>query len=184
MSPKVSYQVHGQYALTASETFFLLNRFIANFVASGESKPVKLTDTPFGPLSPNATTQTAPREAAWSQFARTVLDVDAFIEKQQSLPNVIWLGTVPVSPEVYLTGLAHVVPIIIAEGKPPASVQFSPAEVSAARFVAEDSAAIWNWPIFPPGFHSAHLMQLARLQSWTLKPAILVAPALSVDSNA
>jgi hypothetical protein len=176
VSEKVSYQSHGQYALACSEVFFLLNRFAANFVLSGEGKPVRLTDTPFGPVSPAVTKHAALKEVAWAQFSRTVIDVDGFLERERSLPNVVWLGTVPVSPEVYLTGLAHVVRTIRAQGKPPASVPFSPAELAAVHFVSEDSAGIWKWPIFPPGFHSAHLMQLARLQAWTLKPAMLVAP--------
>ena len=30
--------------------------------------------------------------------------------------------------------------------------------------MAKDSPSIWEWPIFPPGFHSNHLMELAQLQ--------------------
>ena len=50
------------------------------------------------------------------------------------------------------------------------------AELAAAQWVAKDSPSIWEWPIFPPGFHSEHLMELARLQAWTIKPAILEGP--------
>ena len=32
---------------------------------------------------------------------------------------------------------------------------------------------LWSWPIFPPGFHAPEIMTLARLQAWTLKPALL-----------
>jgi hypothetical protein len=48
-----------------------------------------------------------------------------------------------------------------------------PAELASKRWVAKDSSAIWDWPIFPTGFHAPHLMELASLQAWTLKPAIL-----------
>jgi hypothetical protein len=39
--------------------------------------------------------------------------------------------------------------------------------------VAEDSPGLWGWVIFPEGFHAPHIMELARLQAWTLKPAVL-----------
>ena len=44
---------------------------------------------------------------------------------------------------------------------------------TADRYVAEDSPALWSWPIFPEGFHAPGIMELARLQAWTLKPAVL-----------
>src|SRR5207302_1620355 len=47
----------------------------------------------------------------------------------------------------------------------------SPALLATEKYVARDSPEIWSWPIFPTGFHSEHLMELARLQAWTLKPA-------------
>ena len=31
---------------------------------------------------------------------------------------------------------------------------------------------LWSWPIFPEGFHAPRIMELARLQAWTLKPAM------------
>ena len=32
---------------------------------------------------------------------------------------------------------------------------------------------IWQWSVFPKGFSAPDLIELARLQAWTLKPAIL-----------
>jgi hypothetical protein len=44
---------------------------------------------------------------------------------------------------------------------------------TADRYVAADSVELWSWPIFPEGFHAPRIMELARLQAWTLKPAVL-----------
>jgi hypothetical protein len=38
--------------------------------------------------------------------------------------------------------------------------------------VADDSPKLWGWVIFPEGFHAPRLMELAKLQAWTLKPAL------------
>jgi hypothetical protein len=83
------------------------------------------------------------------------------------------MGSAAVSPESYLLALASVVPMLLRKQSPLESVKILPAELAAGKWIAKDSLSIWNWPIFPPGFHAPHLMELARLQAWTLKPALL-----------
>jgi hypothetical protein len=39
--------------------------------------------------------------------------------------------------------------------------------------VAKDSPKLCGWIICPEGVHAPQLMELARLQAWTLKPAML-----------
>jgi hypothetical protein len=31
----------------------------------------------------------------------------------------------------------------------------------------------WDWIVFPPGFDGDSLLELGKLQAWTLKPAVL-----------
>jgi hypothetical protein len=38
-----------------------------------------------------------------------------------------------------------------------------------------DDPSLWTWVIFPPGFRAPEMMELARKQAWTLKPALLAA---------
>ena len=53
----------------------------------------------------------------------------------------------------------------------PAEVTLAPAELAAEQCVARDDESVWNWVIFPEGFSAPRLLELARLQAWTLKPA-------------
>jgi hypothetical protein len=101
-----------------------------------------------------------------------VLDVNDFLERNGQVPSAVWFGSTAVPPESYLAALARVTRALITNIQPPESVTVAPAHLAAGKYVAEDSPALWDWPIFPPGFHSAHLMSLARLQAWTLKPAL------------
>jgi hypothetical protein len=175
VNSRITFQVHEGYALSASEAFSLLNSFTARFVSQGTVAAVKLDGTPYGPSS-NAygvTNGEGSLTIGWSQFARTSIDTADFLEKYQAIPNAVWFGSTAVSPEAYLLTLASVIPSLVSKGKPPDSVKILAAELGAAQWVAEDSPSIWKWPIFPPGFHSAYLMELARLQAWTIKPAIL-----------
>jgi hypothetical protein len=169
----ITFQVHEDYALSASETFSLLNGLVAGYPDS--IKEVTLAGTPYGPASQayGLTMQGGTMEVGWSQFSRTAIDVSGFLAQRGSVPNAVWFGSTAVTPEAYLLGLANAVQDLVSGGRPPDSVTVLSAELAAAQWVAKDSPAIWEWPIFPPGFHSAHLMELARLQAWTIKPAIV-----------
>jgi peptidoglycan/xylan/chitin deacetylase (PgdA/CDA1 family) len=168
----VSFQVRGNYALSASEQFALLNDYVARTVRKERAEPVLLRGTPYGPgfacseLADNM-------NFSWSQFSRTVLDVEGFLEKNGQIPNVVWLGSKPVPPESYLVALAQTARALVDTHTLPNYVTLRPAHLSAARYVADDSPKLWDWIIFPQGFDAPQLMALAKLQAWTLKPAVL-----------
>jgi len=77
-----------------------------------------------------------------------------------------------ISPADYLATLGGAIEQVIMSGEPPAKVEHRTGHYTADRYVAEDSPKLWDWPIFPEGFHAPHLMDLARLQAWTLKVAL------------
>ena len=49
----------------------------------------------------------------------------------------------------------------------------TPAKLVAARYVSEDGGHLWGWVIFPKGFRAPAMMDLAKRQAWTLKPALI-----------
>jgi hypothetical protein len=108
-----------------------------------------------------------------AQFLSAVVDVRDFIDVQHQVPQAVWLGSLPVPPEAYLVALAEISTRLLSAQDLPQFVTVAPAQLITTEHVAEDSERVWDWPIFPEGFHSAWLMDLARLQAWTLKPAIL-----------
>jgi peptidoglycan/xylan/chitin deacetylase (PgdA/CDA1 family) len=172
VNSEVSFQVHPHYALAASEQFELLNDFIARAIRKQPARPLLLRGTPYGPALPG--TELADNvQVPWSQFSRTVLDVAGFLEKNNQIPNVVWLGSTPVAPESYLVALAQTARALLATSALPDSVTLRPAHLAAARYVADDSPSLWGWVIFPEGFDAPQLMMLAKLQAWTLKPAML-----------
>jgi hypothetical protein len=183
VTPEASFQVRNEYALTASEIFDLLNRFVARSIppggagqqaAAGEqtSGSIRLDGTPYGPDTIGAALFT-PVDVPWSQFSRTVLDVEGFVHKTGQIPSVVWLGSTVVPPESYLVALAGVARNLLAKQAPSGIVSIPPSHLAAGKYVADDSPALWQWPIFPGGFDAPRMMALARAQAWTLKPAIL-----------
>jgi hypothetical protein len=173
VTPRIDFQDHDRYALSASEVFALLNSYVSATVANRVAKPVTLHATPYGPSSACNLESGPPQEVTWNQFSRTVLDVQEYLEKCDSIPSVIWLGSRGVNPESYLLALATVAAQSLGNSPVSQRISILPAHLLCKDRVAQDSVAIWNWPIFPKGFHAPHLMELASLQAWTLKPAIL-----------
>jgi len=55
----------------------------------------------------------------------------------------------------------------------PAKIEIAPARLAAGDHVAADDPKLWGWIIFPKGFRAPAMMELGRLQAWTLKPALL-----------
>ncbi len=166
--PALTFQQHGDYVLAASEVFALLN---AN-VALRNPATIALENTPLGPSEPSVG-MAGEVTTTWSQFQRAAVDVADFLRKQGRVPSAVWLGSVPVPPESYLVALAEVVRERL-EGKPaPETVTLRPAQLDAARYVADDAPELWKWVIFPPGFRAPALMALGKRQAWTIKPALL-----------
>jgi len=172
VTPDVSFEVHGDYSLSASEVFALLTGFVASAIQKKPVTAVKLSGTPYGP-DVTASELTARINVPWTQFSQTVLDVDSSLAKYRQIPDLVWFGGNAVPPESFLAALAGVVQELPAKKPPPDAVSILPARLAAAKYVADDSKDLWQWPIFPEGFDAPQLMALAKAQAWTLKPAIL-----------
>lgn len=170
VDPEVSFQVGDSFNLSASEVLYIINKFLAGMVQRKGADPLILERTPYGPAS-TPEPLNAKLVVPWGQVERTVLDVQDDLGKTGRVPSAIWLGSQSVPPESYLVGIAKVAQNLVQGSQPPDTVIFAPARLAAADYVADDSPDLWNWVIFPRGFHAPKLMALAKLQAWTLKPA-------------
>jgi hypothetical protein len=168
----VTFQKREGYALAASEVFALLNEYVAERAAGREPDAVALKETPLGPTGP-VPALAEPVTTDASQFRRTAADVADHVRKQGRVPASVWLGSVRVPPEAYLRALARVAVALADGGDVPATVEVRPARLAAARYVADDAPELWGWVIFPRGFRAPALMEVAKRQAWTLKPALL-----------
>ncbi len=149
----------------------LLNEYVAAHAQGGTPEKIKLNATPLGPTGIVARLE-EPVNTDWSQFGRTSVDVADFIKKQGRIPSAVWLGSVQVPPEAYLRSLARVV-LDLDAGKTPKEIEVKPARLLDVKDVSPDDPKLWGWVIFPPGFRAPAMMELAKKQAWTLKPAIL-----------
>ena len=136
----------------------------------GADSGVTLPFIVYGPSLPSPQL-TEPLAVPWSQFERSVQDLHRFIQRHHQIPSAVWLGSQPVPPEAFLVALAKLIGENRKDRALSDQVTIVPAHLATGKYVAADSPELWSWPIFPAGFHSEHLVELARLQAWTLKPA-------------
>jgi hypothetical protein len=177
----VSFQEQGDYALSASEILQLLTSYVAKTTLQQSAAGIRLSQTPYGPSSPPPQLEKT-ITVSLTQFLSTVQDVSHFVAIQHQVPQAVWLGSVAVPPETYLVALAEISSRLLSARDLPQSVTIAPARLVTSEYIATDSPKLWDWPIFPDGFHSAQLMRMARLQAWTLKPAIPISTRVSVSA--
>jgi len=172
----ITFQRIGDIAVSAADIFWLLKEEALEFVKTGklpESDPmIELLDGPARTFVASGR-GSPPSTIPWSAFAETVIDVEGYCRSRWQVPSAVWIGAYSIPPDTYLATLAGVVEEITRTGRAPAEVQIIAGTLTADKHVAKDSARLWGWVIFPEGFHAPVIMELGRLQAWTLKPAIL-----------
>jgi hypothetical protein len=94
-------------------------------------------------------------------FARAVDDARDFVRRFHRLPSEVFVGAETLSLADFVATLAA------NDGR------VARGTIEFDRYFATDPKKPFNWVIHPEGFDGGPLLDLARLQGWTLKPARL-----------
>jgi hypothetical protein len=119
-----------------------------------------------GPTAPGATSYAKPSIPA-PAFEKARQDAADFVARTHRLPNVVMIGAETLSLADFAATLAGNIL------DPGAGVPVVRGRIEFERYFATDPVKPFNWIIHPNGFSGAHLLELGRLQGWTLKPAKL-----------
>jgi hypothetical protein len=178
-APSLDFQVIGERAYSLADQFELLTLVVSKLIEGQKPHfPLALK----GILGPDAAPLPSRSDPhlAWPAFRDATLDVFEFIKTQQRVPSRVFIGADAVSPAAFLGALASAYAMCGKSGKLPTDEgvllgqNLSP---DAARHVAQDTAGLFGgWIIHKEGFRAPKIMDQARLQAWTLKPAIRQAP--------
>jgi hypothetical protein len=175
MQKEITFEKFEAYVLSAADAFSLLTDAASALVVRKEvpaTIPLRPLDGPTRAFNPSIGGQRS-STFQWSAFADAIRDTQAYCQGYRRVPDEIWIGAENISPADYLATLGAVLEHAIASGETPNQVERRTGQYTADQYVAEDSPSLWDWIIFPEGFHAPRLMELARLQAWTLKPAVL-----------
>jgi hypothetical protein len=116
-----------------------------------------------GPTALGTTTYIKPAIDAGA-FRKTASDAVDFIRRFHRLPNEVFVGSEVLSLADFAATLAG----SMAGGN---QVNVVRGNIEFDRYFASDGRKAFNWIIHPEGFDGTALLNLGRLQGWTLKPA-------------
>lgn len=118
-----------------------------------------------GPVARGVTTVRSPIPRWLFEQGKT--DAAAEIRTHRRLPSRIWIGADTLSLGDFTATLA-------ADDGKSATVAVRTANLQELEsYVGTDARKLFNWVIHPESFEGKNILELARLQTWTLKPARL-----------
>ncbi len=118
-----------------------------------------------GPVARGESTYRA-SEIGRPAFERAKADVAGAIRANRRLPAEVWIGSEKLT-------LADFGATLAGDNGTSAVVGVRKGNPEMEKYVATDATGTFSWPIHPEGFSAPQLLELARLQAWTLKPARL-----------
>jgi len=174
-SDGVDSLVLGDQAFSAADQFELLAIAVGELI-EGRRPPFPLKAA--GLLGPDAAPPAAEPKTQldWFAFRDAARDVLGFIKTHRRVPARVFIGADAMSPADFLGALAFACDFHRKNGKLPLGEGVTPGltgELLPARQVAKDTPDLFGgWIIHKEGFRAPKILEIARLQAWTLKPAI------------
>jgi hypothetical protein len=151
--------------MAAKQTFLLTDQESLSaadmMLALLEMEP-QVVDGPAMRIASTLRGDTIPRAA----FERVKADAVSFIRTNQRLPAEVWIGSEKLSIGDFAATLAGYDGTSARVGIHRANLEFE-------NYFSKDPKGAFSWPIHPEGFSAPELLDLGRLQGWTLKPARL-----------
>jgi hypothetical protein len=171
----VDYQVIGERAYSAADQLELLTVAVCSLIEGrNEVFPLR-TEGLLGPDSPPPARSGTAR-LRWPAFRDAALDVRGYLQTERRVPARVFIGAEAVSPTDFLMGLARVYERYLKDGRLPVQegVELGQnVELSPERCVAKDTPELFGgWVIHKEGFRAPRILEVARQQTWTLKPAL------------
>jgi len=103
---------------------------------------------------------------ARAAFERAKTDAISFIRANKRLPAAIWIGANKLSLGDFAATLA-------GDDQGAAEIVVRRANLEFEEYFSSEPRKAFDWPIHPEGFSAPELLELGKLQGWTLKPARL-----------
>lgn len=160
-----SFSIADQFELLVTATQSRLDGKASEF-------PIKIKGL-FGPdgsppgLPPGLTTMSG------LGFRDTLRDVAQEVDRNASIPARVFVGADPIPPGDFLVAMATVWLAADSFSHDSAIPLGQHTKILPERHVAADTPDLFGgWIIHKEGFRAPKVMELARLQAWTLKPAI------------
>jgi peptidoglycan/xylan/chitin deacetylase (PgdA/CDA1 family) len=170
----VDYQVLSGKAVSPADQFELLAMAMGELIDGRAIKYPLVARGLTGPDSPPSSTAEGGQLIAWPAFRDAVFDVRDYLRAHGRVPARVFIGADGHAPADFLAALAFAFQFEREHRKLPLDgVRLGKGmAVLTERHVAKDPAGLFDWVIHKSGFRPAKILEVARLQAWTLKPAV------------
>ncbi len=173
---EITFQRIRDVSLSSADIFYLLTESLREALKNN-SPPEIYGSVSYGPTRPYKPSLGRPplTSITWDALMTASRDnslYDISNLPNRHIPNEVWIGADCISPEDYLATIAKAYEDLIL-GRKTNRLEIQRGNFTADKYVADDDPKIFNWVIHPAGFHAPKLMELAKLQAWTLKPALM-----------
>jgi hypothetical protein len=168
MADSVTHQETDEGFLSPGELFGLVIKLLAERVRTGEwpaTIPYRYFDGPTA--SPHI--EIATDSLSLDNLFGTALFEDAALDYTGHMPAEVQIGRNWIAPADLLATVGAVLPRWLDGSAYDAPVVRG--HFAQADYVPDHVA--WDWIVFPDGFDGDALLELGKLQAWTLKPAPL-----------
>ncbi len=170
----VDYEMLAEKAVSPADQFELLAMAMGDLIDGTTLTYPRAAKGLLGPdMGPGAVGEGG-QTVAWPAFRDAALDVRDYLRTHGRVPPRVFIGADSVTPTDFLFGLAFAYQFEREHGKLPlGGVRLGKGlAVLTERHVARDPTGHFSWVIHKPGFRPANILDVARLQAWTLKPAV------------
>lgn len=179
-SQGISFQTIGKKAFSPADQFALFSEAIDRLITKetdpsvASADPLQVPSPLLGPDSEPPAEGTITVPLAWPAFRDATRDACDTVRTLHRVPARVFIGPDPVPPADFLFAMAttylhynqaHKFPDTVALG--------AGVKLLTANYVVKDSPKVFGgWIIHREGFQAPKVLEVARLQAWTLKPAI------------
>lgn len=170
----LNFEVVGNKAFSLADQFELFCRALDPIVGNTKSKSKLNTSAILGPdqLAGSNSVQ----RMTIAQFRDALIDASEFLATQQRVPARVFIGAEAVPPGNFLFALASAYQHHRKQGKLSEGDEIplgDNLQIVPARYVAKDTPNLFGgWIIHKENFRAPKILEIARLQAWTLKPAL------------
>jgi len=162
--------------VSPADQFSMITRFLTRAIAEGKVPARVDVGEVFGPSERPPATEAG--DVPWRAFRDALLDAFDETRVRGQVPARVFVGVKKIAPADFLRA-AGAVALAAVEAGPGATPVFpqtvaipSGTAVATERYVADDTPELFGgWIIHPEGFRAPRIVEMAKLQAWTLKPA-------------
>lgn len=165
------FKLDGEY-ISPAQAFSALVNFVAGYAKNHKIPKRTALSEPLGPMSPFKS-KISSGKLRVADVLLASQRVSRFLAKGY-MPSSVKVGKSELEPSDFLATLADLSIELLSTKTPASSVSIRRAKmILSEKFVDEKAfATACEWIILPPGFKAPKILEQAKLQTWTLVPAV------------